>query len=405
MVTSHLKTRLGSPLPRQLLLAIALLTVSQEAAPAEPNAGVSLSLQERVLLAQHLGNHAQVIALTDRLLEVDPQNTDALVFRGFARLATGDLDAAERDFRTTLQLAPDYLDATLGLAYVSLRRGDTATAETLAREVVNADDGYADAQELLALVQGPAGAKRPRASSVPVAVSRSETASAAKPAASRRTFAVDVRQAWAEREESELTLTFADSEWDGLRMVYTLRNTKRQSGDASQVRLRGFWAYSPYTLGGELALGIGADNLPKFRIGASVVRSLRNGLEVGTEVRWESFASSRIVTVIPIATYSFGPERGSLSLRAPTSLTSENGGFATVIDARLRLPLDERLHLGLGHASGEEFDAATKREVQSTSIGLIVDLKGGIRVAATLYDGPYADTDQTNLNAAVVWRF
>lgn len=404
-VTPRVSIRLGSLLPRQSLLAIALLAVSHKAAPAESNAGVSLSFQERVSVAQASGDYAQVIALTDRVLDVDPQHTDALVFRGFAHLATGDLDAAERDFRTTLQLAPDYLDATLGLAYVNLRRGDTATAETLAREVVDADDGYADAHELLALVQRPASSKRPRASSVPSSASRSETDAAAKPAASLRTFAVDGRQAWGDREESELTLTFADSELDGWRIVYTLRHTKLRSGDASQLRFQGFWTYSAYTLGGELALGAGADNLPKFRIGASVVKSLKNGFELGTEVRWESFASSRIATVIPIATYSFGSERGSLSLRAPTSLSSETTGFATTIDARLRLPLGERLHLGLSHVAGEEFDAATKRDVRSTSIGLIGDVRRGLRVAATLSDGPYADTNQTNLNAAVVWRF
>jgi hypothetical protein len=369
-------------------------------------------MHERIAVARASGDHAQVIALASRLQESDPQDTDALVFRGFANLSSGDLDAAEKDFRTTLRLAPGYLDATLGLGYVSLRRGDARTAEMLAREVLKADEGYAEARELLALAQrqaaagrGQAAAGRGQASLVASTVSRSDGAAAADSAKLRRTFSLDAGRAWGDREESELTLSFSDAERAGFRLVYGLRHTSRPSGDATQVGLTAFRANPDYTLGGELAFGAGADNLARFRIGALVLRTLTDGFEFGAEARWESFASSRLLTLTPVVAYRFGNDRGSLTLRAPTSFTSETGGSATVVDARLRLPLCNRFRLGLGYAAGEEFDAAARRDIRSAFLGLIAELDKRRLLAATIASGPYADTDQTRLNVTVVWRF
>lgn len=77
---------------------------------------------ETAIAARRAGDNAQAVQLLDRWIAQTPQDSDALVQRGYAHLALGHLRAAEQDFRAALALAPDYADARAGLALIAERR-------------------------------------------------------------------------------------------------------------------------------------------------------------------------------------------------------------------------------------------------------------------------------------------
>lgn len=83
---------------------------------------------EAGVAARHAGHPEEALAHLGRAAAAEPKNADIHVQIGFANLAMGQLEAAEAAFRRTLELAPVYADARLGLARVAQRRGDHAAA-------------------------------------------------------------------------------------------------------------------------------------------------------------------------------------------------------------------------------------------------------------------------------------
>ena len=100
---------------------------------------------EAGVAARHAGYPEQALTYLDRAAAAEPGNADIQLQIGFANLALGGLDAAETAFRRTLDLAPDYVDARLGLAQVAHRRGDRAAALA---ELDRIGPGHAEADQL-----------------------------------------------------------------------------------------------------------------------------------------------------------------------------------------------------------------------------------------------------------------
>lgn len=111
-------------LPRQALTAASTLLAAL-AAPALAQAG---SDYERGVAARLGGRTDQSLELLARAVAAEPSNADAQLQYGLALLAAGRLDEAERAFKTTLELAPNYDDARIVLARVHQRRGERAAA-------------------------------------------------------------------------------------------------------------------------------------------------------------------------------------------------------------------------------------------------------------------------------------
>lgn len=100
-----------------------LLAVGALLALAGPLAAQEQSPYDAAVAARLAGDQEEAVRLLDGWIANRPQDTDALVQRGYAHLALGDMRNAERDFQAALALAPDYADARTGLALVAERRG------------------------------------------------------------------------------------------------------------------------------------------------------------------------------------------------------------------------------------------------------------------------------------------
>ncbi|WOF42405.1 YaiO family outer membrane beta-barrel protein [Sphingopyxis indica] len=102
-----------------LALSCATTVQAQNSAPTD----YELAVQARLA-----GDAARAADLLEPLVAADPHNSDAQVQLGLARMALGELDAAEAAFRAALAVAPGYTDAHVGLARIAQRRGDNAAA-------------------------------------------------------------------------------------------------------------------------------------------------------------------------------------------------------------------------------------------------------------------------------------
>jgi len=126
-------------------LVVAALPLSAMAFALPAAAQTAQQDYEAGVAARHAGNPEEALKRLVRAAEAEPGNADIHLQIGFANLAMGFLDAAEAAFRRTLELAPEYADARLGLARVAQRRGDRA--EALA-EINRILPGNAEADQL-----------------------------------------------------------------------------------------------------------------------------------------------------------------------------------------------------------------------------------------------------------------
>ena len=125
------------------LLAIAFVAPAHaQIAPSDP--------YQAAVEARLGGKAARAAELLEPLVAADPRNTDAQVQLGLARLALGDLAAAEAAFRAALAVAPDYADAHIGLARIAQRRGDRAGALRALEPVGAANPDAAELRRQLA---------------------------------------------------------------------------------------------------------------------------------------------------------------------------------------------------------------------------------------------------------------
>jgi YaiO family outer membrane protein len=108
---------------------------------------------EAGVAARHAGHPGEALTYLDRAAAAEPENADIQLQIGFANLAMGRLDAAEAAFRRTLDLAPDYADARLGLARVAQRRGDRAAAMA---ELDRIGPGHSEADQLRRQIEAAA---------------------------------------------------------------------------------------------------------------------------------------------------------------------------------------------------------------------------------------------------------
>jgi YaiO family outer membrane protein len=123
---------------RRLLALLALGLISAAPPEAPPVAGG----YEAGVAARLSGDNRGAARLLQDVVAREPNNSDAHLQLGLALLAAGELDAAEASFRRTLEIAPGYDDARIGLARIRQQRGDRQGA-LLSLEPVSPTNGDA----------------------------------------------------------------------------------------------------------------------------------------------------------------------------------------------------------------------------------------------------------------------
>ena len=88
------------------------------------------ALYERGADARKLGRYPQALELLRQAETLEPTSADVQVQLGYTLLGLGDLENSRASFQRALALAPDYVDARLGLTEIALRRGDLAAAQS-----------------------------------------------------------------------------------------------------------------------------------------------------------------------------------------------------------------------------------------------------------------------------------
>lgn len=140
---------------RKAVFAAAALLLAPQQAPAQPTADPYAD----AVAARAAGDAQRAEALLRPLIAADPANSDAHLQLGLALLAQDRLDEAEAAFRRTLELAPAYADARIGLARIAQRRGDRGAALAALDGV---DPANAEARALRTALAGVASGAEPR---------------------------------------------------------------------------------------------------------------------------------------------------------------------------------------------------------------------------------------------------
>ncbi|RAZ80259.1 YaiO family outer membrane beta-barrel protein [Mesorhizobium atlanticum] len=153
----------------------ACLILAVAAAPAVALAQTADELYASAVKARQAQHFDEAADLLKRVLALKPDNADALVQLGFAELGRNDLPAARDAFSKALSLAPNYRDATFGMAEVEYRSGNLDAALPLAETVAKADPANTDAAALVENIRKAkqAAVSKPNAAAaVPAAVKK-----------------------------------------------------------------------------------------------------------------------------------------------------------------------------------------------------------------------------------------
>jgi len=127
-------------------LACALLSLT---VASSLSAQTSISAYDQGVAARRAGDAARAVTLLEQAVREDPKSSDALVQLGYALLALGRLDDADRAFAEALRLAPAYDDAKVGHALIAERRGEFERARALVATIApDHEEGRALRQRL-----------------------------------------------------------------------------------------------------------------------------------------------------------------------------------------------------------------------------------------------------------------
>ena len=288
-----------------LFLAVAVVT-------AAPIAAQEGRPYEEAVAARQSGNPARAAALLEPWVVAHPEDLDARLQLAFARLALGELDDAEADFRAVLAAAPEYRDAQDGLDRVAQARVSEAGAQS----------SFVILEGALADLSGNRQGWREFAVATAVPTDAQTT--------------IDVRGAYYRRF--------------GLDDIELAAGATRHVSRDTWVRLGA--SATP-----------GADFRPKWGVSGGVDQRFGSGgsaTVLGVDLRYEEFPLQDVITISPQLTRYFAGGRMSGTLRATGTVVDgrsiQPGGLARLD----YMPSDRtRIHAGIGYGPDTDLGVAT----------------------------------------------
>lgn len=288
---------------------------------------------DRAVAARLADDPALAVALLDDWLARNPGDVDAWLQYGYALLALGRLDEAQASFEAVLTAAPDYRDASEGLALVAERRRAPVAGQRKATVVL--DVALSDLE-------------------APQSDWSEAGLTASLPAGERDTL--DIFGTWYERFDLEDVQIGA---------LYTHR-----AGEDLWLRA-GASGTPSADFRPEIAATTGID----YRVAPSTILSF--------DIGWQDFPSEEVWSLRPGLTQYFGGGRYALNASARAVFAGSND---VLIGGSLRgdyLPRD-RTHLYAGVATGPETDLGEVRDTTSLFGGGEVPLTDAISLLGSV---------------------
>ena len=97
-------------------------------------------------------NFAEAKNAADQLLQIAPDNTSGLLYRGISSLNTGDMNGAEKDFRRAIEVEDDFSTAYYYLALIENQRNDVSSALEHLQKAIETAPRFKAAYELAAQI-------------------------------------------------------------------------------------------------------------------------------------------------------------------------------------------------------------------------------------------------------------
>jgi YaiO family outer membrane protein len=291
-------------------------------------AAQAVSDYDAAVEARRNGGAERAIVLLDRWLAEHPDDTDALVQRGYAHLALGQRRAAERDFRTALALAPDYTDARSGLERATARNPDASGGFVIAGgSFSDLEAGRSDWWE--ASIEGEARV--------------SERVSLGGRAAWYRRFGLEDFEAGA-----RIAVRASDDVW--------LRAGVSGTPQAD---------FRP-----ELAFSAGGD----WRVAGGPQATV-----LSLDAAWQRFPLQQVWSLNPAVTQYLGDGRWSATLRG-IGIVPEGGNLEIGVLGRLDYAADDRTRFFVGAVNGPDTDIGIVSRVTSLFAGAELPLNARLSV-------------------------
>jgi YaiO family outer membrane protein len=333
--------------------------------------------------ARQAGDPETALKHLGRAAQAEPENADIHLQIGLAQLATGNLDGAEAAFRRTLDLAPDYADARLGLARVAQRRGDFAAALT---ELDRIGPGHAEADQLRRQVQ------------------------AAKAAGPWR-WRIDLDGSYSRVENvpdwQSAALIVQHRPGANTTIAATAETTRRFDRTDTYGEARVDYRFTPggnvYVLvGGTL----GADHRPKWQIGAGVAARLHGGpyaTVLRADLRQAEYPTGDVQTVSPgVEQYIAGRAWLTAQWINVWDSSAQSSGWLIRGDV---MPTD-RLRLFAGAANAPDLDEGVVIRTKSYFSGVSVDISDHVSLRASFArDNPQGSADRNTLALGLGYRW
>lgn len=370
----------------RVLPALVLLCLATGADRAAAQAVLDIDLRIEEATAERLsGNAETAVTLLERLAVEAPENADVEVQLGFALLALRNLPEARAAFERALALAPDYVDANLGLALIAFRSGDLLTAERNARAVLGVRTD-AEATQLLAQIADARAASAAAPGRLAVlAPAAPELGLEAPP---------ETKSRWAgwrfdiDGTFSDLAVGYPDWKEAAFRVGYEVSPRTTVSlaveistrGSATDIRLE-------TRVDRSIAPGLSAyafvagtpdpDFRPGFAFGVGGSWNLAEGslpLDLLLDVSGSLYPDSRSLTLSPGLRLHIAGDRAALTIHAINGF-NQPGTHTLGYSLRGDIQATDWLAVFVGYADAPEFDAGQRVEVRS--------LFGGLSLAVT----------------------
>jgi YaiO family outer membrane protein len=332
------------------------------------------------------GENGEAERILEACLRDRPNDADALVQLGFARLAQSDWDGAEDAFDDALALAPDYEDASLGLARIAYFRGnfDSATERLAGLDPTRAD--VADLHAAVERARDSANARSQYPWRVDVSYSQSSL-TADLPDWSQISVALGRQLS----DHSTLTALVSSAERFNQRdTLAQLRLDRRLGND----RLAHF------------AIAGAPDSVfsPEIRLLAGIDARVAAQTRASLGLSLARYASGNVATFTPSLSHTVADGRARLTARA-ILLRDEAGVFRSGWSVGADWQTAPRIGLFTSYTDAPETSEGVTLDVRAAVAGLSYQVNDRTRLTVTCVHEMRSAYDRTGLSLGLSRRF